>query len=254
LLDDDGVAEDIVVDDARVLDNSRFQVNDTIRAMQFIPVWPKDIVWTCTTDYDGAHFPHIPQYSVLNRDTQYLWITASMLACIPSFWRATVNLVNVTSDWQGWTLSRTVKDCFVKFHRKDTKSNPFKLGTTMKRTNAIMAGSFSAEASFDHNVIFSRFNVLQNVVTAWLSDLLVIWPIDNSNIVISKTKSVIIVIQHPSEENIKLPEKIYSDNMSHNYNWHWELRYVVMTEMGLVANKWNFCLSWWSAVPSMVAV
>jgi hypothetical protein len=29
LLDDDGVAEDIVVDDACVLDNSRFQMNNT---------------------------------------------------------------------------------------------------------------------------------------------------------------------------------------------------------------------------------
>ena len=151
-------------------------------------------MWSNTTDYDGAHFPSIPWYSVANRDTWYLCIVVSMLACIPSFWRATVNLVNVTSNWQGWMLSRTVKDCFVKFHRKDTKSNPFKLGMTMKRTNAIMAGSFSAESSFDHNVIFSRFNVLQNVVTAWLSDLLVIWPIDNSNIVISETRSVVIVI------------------------------------------------------------
>jgi hypothetical protein len=44
LLDDDGVAEDIVLDDACVLDNSRFQANDTILAVQFIPVWPKDIV------------------------------------------------------------------------------------------------------------------------------------------------------------------------------------------------------------------
>jgi hypothetical protein len=85
--------------------------------MQFIPVWPKDIVWTCTTDYDGARFPRIPRYSVLNRDTWYLWITVSMLACIPSFWRATVNSVNVTSDWQGWMLSQTVKDCFMKFRR-----------------------------------------------------------------------------------------------------------------------------------------
>jgi hypothetical protein len=46
LLDDDGVAEDVVLDDACVLDNSRFQGNDTICAVQFIPVWPKDIVWT----------------------------------------------------------------------------------------------------------------------------------------------------------------------------------------------------------------
>jgi hypothetical protein len=129
-----------------------------------------------------------------NRDLQYLWITVSMLACIPLFWMATANLVNVTSNWQGWMLSQTVKDCFMKFHRKDTKSIPFKLGMTMKRTNAIMAGSFSADASFDHNIIFSRFNVLQNVVTVWLLDLLAIWPIDNSNIVISEMKSVVIVI------------------------------------------------------------
>jgi hypothetical protein len=38
LLDDDGVAEDAVLDDARVLDNLRFQANDTIHAVQFIPV------------------------------------------------------------------------------------------------------------------------------------------------------------------------------------------------------------------------
>jgi hypothetical protein len=38
LLDDDGVAEDIVLDDAHVLDNSRFQAKDTICAVQFIPV------------------------------------------------------------------------------------------------------------------------------------------------------------------------------------------------------------------------
>jgi hypothetical protein len=82
----------------------------------------------------------------------------------------------------------------MKFHRKDTKSNPFKLGMTMKRTNAIMAGSSSAEATFDHNVIFSLFSLLQNVVTVWLSDLLVICPIDDSNIVISKMESVVIVI------------------------------------------------------------
>jgi hypothetical protein len=139
LLDDDGVAEDVVLDDARVLDNSRFQANDTICAIQFIPVWHKDIVWTYTTDYDGACFPRIPWYSVANMDTWYLWIALSMLACIPSFWRATINSDNVTSDWQRWMLSRTVKDCFMKFHRKDMKSNPFKLKMTMKRTNAIMA-------------------------------------------------------------------------------------------------------------------
>ncbi len=50
-----------------------------------------------------------------------------------------------------------------------------------------------------------------------------IWPIDDSNIVISETKSVIIVIRHPSEEDIKLPEKLYSDNMSDDDNWQWEL-------------------------------
>jgi hypothetical protein len=79
LLDDDGVAEDVVLDDARVLDNSRFQGNDTICAVQFIPVWPKDIVWTYTTDYDSSCFHPIPWYSVVNRDTQYLWIAVSML-------------------------------------------------------------------------------------------------------------------------------------------------------------------------------
>jgi hypothetical protein len=190
----EGVAEDIVLNDARVLDNLRFQANDTICAVQFIPVWPKDIVSSNITDYDGAHFPPIPWYLVANRDTQYLWIVVSMLACIPSFWRATINLINVTSNWQGWMLSQTVKDCFTKFCRIDTKSNPFKLGTTMKRTNAIMAGLSSSEATFDHNVIFSQFSLLKNVATVWLLDLLVIWPIDDSNVVISETKSVIIVI------------------------------------------------------------
>jgi hypothetical protein len=105
LLNDDGVAEDIVLDDARVLDNSRFQGNVTIHAVQFIPVWPKDIVCTYTTDYDGACFPHIPWYLVASRGMQYLWIAVSMLACIPLFWRATINLGNVTSNWQGWMLS-----------------------------------------------------------------------------------------------------------------------------------------------------
>jgi hypothetical protein len=56
LLDDDGVAEDVVLDNAHVLDNSRFHTNDTICAVQFMPVWPKDIVWTYTNDYHGAHF------------------------------------------------------------------------------------------------------------------------------------------------------------------------------------------------------
>jgi hypothetical protein len=105
LLDDDGVAEDVVLDDARVLDNLRFQANDTICAVQFIPVWPKDIVWSNTTDYNGARFPPIPWYLVANRDMRYLWIVVSMLACIPLFLRATVNSVNVTSNWQGWMLS-----------------------------------------------------------------------------------------------------------------------------------------------------
>jgi hypothetical protein len=85
-----------------------------------------------------------------------------------------------------------VKDCFAKFHRKDMKSNPFKLEMTMKRTNAIMAGSSSSEATFDQDVIFSWFSLLQNVATVWLSDLFAIWPIDDGNIVISKTNSVII--------------------------------------------------------------
>jgi hypothetical protein len=98
-------------------------VNHTIRALKFIPVWPKDIVWTYTTDYDGVHFPCIPWYSVANRDMWYLGIAVSMLACIPSFWRATINSDNITSEWQGWMLSQTVEDCFMKFCRKDTKSN-----------------------------------------------------------------------------------------------------------------------------------
>jgi hypothetical protein len=55
------------------------------------------------------------------------------------------------------------------------KSNPFKLGTTMKRTNAIMAGLSSSEATFDHNVIFSWSSLLKNVATFWLLDLLAIW-------------------------------------------------------------------------------
>jgi hypothetical protein len=137
LLDDDGVAKDIVLDNTHELDSSRFQANDTIRAVQFIPVWPEDIVWTYTTDYDGTHFPCIPWYLIANRDTWCLWIAVSMLACIPLFWRATIDLVNVTSDWQRWMLSQTVKDCFMKFCRKDMKSNPFKLKMTIKRTNAI---------------------------------------------------------------------------------------------------------------------
>jgi hypothetical protein len=83
----------------------------------------------------------------------------------------------VTSNWQGWMLSQKVKDCFAKFHRKHTKSNPFKLGTTMKRTNAIMAGSSSSEATFYHNVIFSWSSLLKNVATVWLSDFLAIWPL-----------------------------------------------------------------------------
>jgi hypothetical protein len=136
-------------------------------------------------------------------------------------------------------LSQTVKDCFAKFERKDMKSNPFKLGTTMKRTNAIMAGSSSSEATFDHNIIFSQFSLLKNVATVWLSNLLATWPIVDSNVVISKTKSVVIVIQHPSEEDIELPEKLYSDNMLDNDNRHWELQYKVATETGSVANRWK---------------
>jgi hypothetical protein len=57
-----------------------------------------------------------------------------------------------------------------------------------------MAGSSSSEATFDHNVIISWFSLLKNVATVWLSDMLAIWPIDDSNIVISEMKSVIIVI------------------------------------------------------------
>jgi hypothetical protein len=161
-MDDDGVAEDIVLDDAHVLDNLRFQMNDIIHSVHFMSVWPKDIMWTYTTDYHGAHFPCIPWYLVANRGMWYLWIPVSMLACIPSFWRATVKSVNVTSNWQGWMLSQIVTDCFMKFCRKDMKSNPFKLKMTMKRTNAIMAGPSSAEATFNHNVIFSQFSRLQN--------------------------------------------------------------------------------------------
>jgi hypothetical protein len=59
-----------------------------------------------------------------------------------------------------------------------------------------------------------------HVVTVWLLDLLVIWPIDDSNIVISETKSVVIVIRHPSKENIKLPENLYSNNMLDDDNQH----------------------------------
>jgi hypothetical protein len=70
-------------------------------------------------------------------------------------------------------------------------------------------------------------------------DLLVIWSSDDSNVVISKRKSVVIVMQHPSKENIELPEKFYSDNMSNDDNQHWELRYVVTTETGSVPNKWK---------------
>jgi hypothetical protein len=50
-------------------------------------------------------------------------------------------------------------------------------------------------------------------------------------------KSVIIVIQHPGEENIKLPEKLHSDNMSDDDNCHWELRYLVTTQTGSVPNN-----------------
>jgi hypothetical protein len=62
----------------------------------------------------------------------------------------------------------------------------------MKRTNAMMAGSSSSEATFNHNVIFSWFSLLENVATVWLSDLLGLLPIDDSNVVISKTKSALL--------------------------------------------------------------
>jgi hypothetical protein len=62
-------------------------------------------------------------------------------------------------------------------------------------------------------LFFSQFSLLLNIGTVWLSDLLAIWPIDDSNIVISEMKSVVIVIQHPSKEGIELTEKLYSDNM-----------------------------------------
>jgi hypothetical protein len=36
---------------------------------------------------------------------------------------------------------------------------------------------------------------------------------------------------------MELPDKLYSDNMSDDDNWHWELQYVVATETGSVANR-----------------
>jgi hypothetical protein len=47
------------------------------------------------------------------------------------------------------------------------------------------------------------------------------------------------VIRHLSEEYIKLWEKLYSDDMLDDDNRHWELRYVVATEMGSVTNRWK---------------
>jgi hypothetical protein len=47
------------------------------------------------------------------------------------------------------------------------------------------------------------------------------------------------VIGHLSKENVKLLEKLYSDNKLDDDNWHWELQYVVTTETGSVPNKWR---------------
>jgi hypothetical protein len=76
----------------------------------------------------------------------------------------------------------------MKFCRKDTKSNPFKLGMMMKRANAIMAGLSSAEATFNHNILFLSSVWLKMLSTVWILDLSVIWQSDDSNIVISETK------------------------------------------------------------------
>jgi hypothetical protein len=51
-----------------------------------------------------------------------------------------------------------------------------------------MAGSSSSEAAFNHNIIFSWFSLLENDATVWLSDLLAIWSIDDSNVVIAYPK------------------------------------------------------------------
>jgi len=233
-LDNDGVNECIICDDARILDNARFQDIDNVCSVPLKAVWPTEIVWTQKTDSYGCSFPPVPPYKVPGVDTRYLWITMCFLSSVPPFWKATAESVKRTSQWPGWVLARAVKDCFVKLGRKDLKSNPFKLKTTIKTVNGKMAGLDPRIFSLD--TMHSQLSVVENVDTVWSTDIFTGTFVENGNrSMISLTKPTIVVIRRDDDDESVLPQELWS----HDCSCHWELRCVTNTQTGEEPHKWK---------------
>lgn len=221
----------VIFDDARVLDDRQFQQDDTVRAVPIKPLWQNHVVWTHQLDSHGAHFPRIPRYIVSEVDTRYLWLVVSMLSSIPSFWKATVESVTRTSQWQGWVLARAVKDCFFTRRSKDSRSNPFRLKTTVKKANAIIAGAHLE--NFNREQLLAQLALVQNVAVVWSTDIL---QNNNRNTVLPEKQTIIVVRHEDDDEDLRLPQKLQSNDSSSQ----WELRYVATTDdRPPRAHKWK---------------
>ena len=235
-LDTAGTGEVTVFDDARVLDNSRFQEGDTVRAVLVRPPWKAEIVRTHCVDSHGGRVVRIPAYNVPHVDTRCLWILVSMLSSIPSFWRATVQSVKRTSEWQGWVLARTMKDCFSRQCNRVSRNNPFGLKTTIQKAHATVAGIHSD--TFDRENFVAQLGLLQDVASVWFADLHLLGRVNST---VLDGKHTIVVVREDSDGGIAndstslLPSRLETDNTN-----DWELRYVAVTSVNTTeANRWT---------------
>jgi hypothetical protein len=171
-------------------------------------------------DEHGAMFPRIPMYNITDVDSRYLWLLISMLASVPSFWKATTGSVTCTSQWPGWVLARMVKDCFKKHSPKDLRSKPFKLNTTMAKAQSYIVGRNAG--AFDMELFQDKLRVLSGVKV--VSSLNLFAEKFQFGAAVSDT---IVVCRSAEHDFVDLPSVLPANESG----LQWELQYVATTTM-----------------------
>jgi predicted GIY-YIG superfamily endonuclease len=226
-LNDNGMKECIVSDDARVMDDLQFQPDDEVRLVQIRPVWVSEIVVAHPVDGHGAMFTRIPRYNVTNVDTSCLWLMISMLTTQPRLWKGTVDSVRCTSEWLGWVLARATKDCFHCHKGKQSKKNPFQLNTTMKSVNERLVGVDGA--GYHWQSFMAKFNTIR-AIDAVSSESFFETSIDTMEF----EGDAVVVCRSDYDTHDELPESIVQQSSDDV----WELRYVAVTRAGNHPHLW----------------
>ena len=117
--------------------------------------WPRTIVFTHPIGGHGSRFPVVTYPRRKPGDNrEILWLVRALIVSVPSLWTQVSDMVKNKTDWYGWLLHSTAKQC-LPFRCNDTAqgSNPFrKVKTEVELCEILGQGQddlYDAQTLFD---------------------------------------------------------------------------------------------------------